>query len=106
MVRSYCFGPEEYEEAMEKMRLATTALTDRECELLAKLWRAALAAAASIDADDFETLAGYRVYEGNLHWYYRMASGMLEEILEEKKLAELRKESAQREPVDPSDLPF
>jgi len=70
MVHSYCFQPEEYQEAMEKMRLAAE-LSDRECELLAKLWRAALVA-ASIDSEDFETLAGYRVYSGNLHWYCRI----------------------------------
>jgi hypothetical protein len=64
MVRSYCFQPEEYEQTMEKMRLTTAELSNRECELLAKLWRAALAAAASIDSEDFETLAGYRVYSG------------------------------------------
>jgi hypothetical protein len=106
MVRSYCFQPEEYDEALEKMRLAAAKLTEREQKLLAKLWRAALTAAASIDADNFETLAGYRVYQGDLHWYYRTASGMVERTLEEKKLAELRKESAEREPVDLSDVPF
>jgi alkylhydroperoxidase family enzyme len=100
MVRSYCFQPEEYDEAMEKMRLAAAKLSDRERELLAKLWRAALAAAASIDSEDFETLAGYRVYSGDLHWYYRMLSGMVEKILEEKRLAELQKEHAEREPED------
>jgi hypothetical protein len=106
MVRSYCFQPEEYEEAMEKMRLAAAKLSNRECELLAKLWRAALAAAAFIDSEDFETLAGYRVYSGNLHWYYRMLSGMVEKILEEKRLAELQKEHAEWEPEDISDIPF
>ncbi len=97
MVRSYSFQPEEYEEAMEKMRLAAAELSDRECELLAKLWRAALAAAASIDSEDFETLAGYRVYSGDLHWYYRMLSGMVEEILQEKRTGELRDEIAERD---------
>jgi hypothetical protein len=106
MVRSYCFQPEEYEEAMEKMRLAATKLSDRECERLAKLWRAALAAAASIDADDFETPAGRRVYSGDLHYYYRMVSGMVEQILQEKRYAGYRKEIAEREPVDLPDAPF
>src|SRR5829696_5721132 len=58
MVHNYCFQPEEYDEAMEKMRLAAVELSDRECELLAKIWRAALAAAASIDPSD-ERLVGY-----------------------------------------------
>jgi len=106
MVRSYCFQPEEYEEAMEKMRLAATKLTDHECELLAQLWRAALAAAASIDADDFETLAGHRVYSGDLHYFYRLSSSMVEKILQEKKHAEFQKEIAERDPADLPDPPF
>jgi hypothetical protein len=106
MVYSYCFQLEEYEEAMEKMRPAATTLTDHECELLGKLWRAALAAAASIDADDFETPAGRRVYSGDLHWFYRMSSSMVEKILQEKKYAGFRKEIAEREPVDLPDPPF
>jgi hypothetical protein len=106
MVHSYCGWPEDYEEAMEKMRLAAVGLTDGEHKLLATFWRAALAAAASIDSEDFETLAGYGVYSGNLHRYYRMLSGMVEKILEEKRLAELQKEHAQREPEDISDIPF
>ena len=105
MVRSYCFQPEEYDEAMEKMRLAATQLTGRESELLATLWRAALAAAASIDPED-TTLVGHKVDRGDLHRYYRMLSGMVEKILEEKKLAELRKESEERGPVDLWDPPF
>ena len=105
MVRSYCFQPEEYDEAMENMRLAATQLTGRESELLATLWRAALAAAASIDPED-TTLVGHKVDRGDLHRYYRMLSGMVEKILEEKKLAELRKESEERGPVDLWDPPF
>ncbi len=105
MVRSYCFQPEEYDEAMENMRLAATQLTGRESELLATLWRAALAAAASIDPED-TTLVGHKVDRGDLHRYYRMLSGMVEKILEEKKLAELRKESEEQGPVDLWDPPF
>ncbi len=105
MVRSYCFQPEEYDEAMENMRLAATQLTGRESELLATLWRAALAAAASIDPED-TTLVGHKVDRGDLHRYYRMLSGMVEKILEEKKLAELRKESEEQGPVDLPDPPF
>jgi hypothetical protein len=81
LCRNYAYQPEEYDEAMEKMRLAAVELTDDECRLLSQLWHAALAAAASIDADDFESLAGYRVYSGNLHRYYRMVSGMIDKIL-------------------------
>lgn len=106
MVRSYCFQPEEYDEAMEKMHSAGAEITDREYKLLAKLWRSALSAAASIDSEDFETLAGYGVYSGNLHWYYRMLSGMIEETLREKKEAVLQKKMAEQEPEDISDIPF
>jgi hypothetical protein len=117
MVRSYCMQPEEYDEAMEKMRLAAARLTEREHELLAKLWRVALAAAASIDSEDYETIVRDRVNRSDLHWYYRAFSGMIEKTLDEKKLAELRKKnekelaelrkkSAEQEPIDLADLPF
>jgi hypothetical protein len=106
MVHSYCFQAEEYEEAMDRMRLAAVELSDREHELLAKIWRAALAAAASIDPDDYETIAGYRVDSGSLHWFYRMQSGMVEDILSEKREAERQKALAEREPEDLSDIPF
>jgi hypothetical protein len=58
MVHNICFQPEQSDEAMEKMRLAAAGLSDREYELLAKLWRAALAAAASIYPNDFWPLTG------------------------------------------------
>ena len=106
MVPSYGFVPEEYDEAMQKMRSAATKLTDREHQLLAKVWRAALAAAASVDAEDFESLAGYGVYSGDLHRYYRTVSGMIERTLQEKRLAELSKETTALEPLDYQDLPF
>ena len=110
MVPSYCFQPEDYDEAMGKMRLATMELTDREHELLVRLWCAALAAAASIDPEDFETSTGYKVYRADLHSYYRVLSSMVEETLQEKRLAELRAEHersmAEREPIDDSDIPF
>jgi hypothetical protein len=111
MVRSRSFQwPSEYDEALEKMRLAAAELTDREHELLSKLWRAALAAAASIDSEDFATLAGYCVYRGNLHRYYRMLSEMIEYVLQEKMRekweAERQKKLAEREPEDSSDIPF
>jgi hypothetical protein len=62
----YCFQREEYEEAMQKMRLEATRLTDRDREHLAKIVRAGKAAASSIDPDD-ETPAGYRYCRGELH---------------------------------------
>jgi hypothetical protein len=80
----------EYGEARERMGTAAASLTDREHKLLAKLWRAALVAAASVDSEDFETLVGYGVYRGNLHRYYRMTSSMIEDTLQERSFAEYR----------------
>jgi hypothetical protein len=81
MVRSYCFQPQEYEEAMEKMRLAATEFTSQDRELLAELVHAAKAAYASIDPKD-RTPIGHKVNRGDVHWYYRMVSAMVEEILQ------------------------
>ena len=106
LVHNYCFQPEEYDEAIEKMCLAAARLTEREHELLAKLWRAALAAAASIDSDDFETHAGHKVCSGNLHYYYRMLSSMIEKTLQARKADDRRKEPAEQEPIDYADHPF
>lgn len=98
LVHNYCFQWHiEYDEAMDKMRLAAVELTDHEHKLLAKLWRAALVAAAAVDSEDFETLAGYRVYRGDLHQYYRMTSGMIERTLQERRLAEHQKEFDHRD---------
>lgn len=101
----------EYDEAMDRIRLAAAGLTDHEHKLLAKLWHAALAAAASVDANDYETLTGYRVYRGNLHRYYRMLSGMVEEVLGkillERREAELQRKMAEREAEEFwDDIPF
>ena len=104
LVRSYCLQPEEYQEAMTKMRRVTAELTDRECKVLARIWRTALAAAASIDPDD-HTHIGYGVDCGDLHYYYRVASGMVESTLLEKRVEEHRK-AAEREPEDFEDIPF
>ena len=106
MVHNYGFQPEEYDEAIEKMGLAAAKLTDREHQRLARIWRAALAAAGSVDADDYESLAGYRVYSGDLHYYYRMVSGMVERTLQAKKHDEFRKELAEQESVDDPEVPF
>src|SRR4028118_1035703 len=59
LCRNYAYQPFEHEEAMDKMRDAAIELTDRDCNLLGEVWRAALAAAAAIDPDD-ETPAGHR----------------------------------------------
>jgi hypothetical protein len=104
LCRSYAYQEFEYDQAMEAMHLAATEITSRDRELLTKHWRFALAAAASIDPDD-ETPAGHKIDRGDVHWYYRMVSGMIEEILQEKKVAELQKQTAKREPEDLDDPP-
>ena len=103
MVHTSSFRPEEYEEAMRKMRSAAAEITEHEAELLGKFWRFAMAAAASIDPYD-PTPAGYKVDRGDVHRYYRMVSRMVEEIWEEKKIAEIPREDAQVE-LDEDGLP-
>ncbi len=100
MVDSYCFQPREYDEALEKMRFAAARITEREQKLLTKLWRAALGAAASIDVDDVQTLIGRRLYPFNLHWRYRMFSGMVERVLQDKEVAEREPEEFSEEDFD------
>jgi hypothetical protein len=45
-LHNYCLQPQEYEEAVETMRAAAAGLAGRDRELLGRIWRAALAAAA------------------------------------------------------------
>ncbi len=99
LCHNYAYQLNEYDEAMDKMRLAAAKLTDQDCKLLAKLWRAALAAAASIDPDD-RTPAGYRVGRGDYHRFYRMVSRMVEKTLRDKEFAELREKISNQEPED------
>jgi len=80
LVHNVSFDPVEYEEAMEKMRLAATEITNRDLELLWRLWRLALAAAASIDPRD-RTPAGVRYDAGDLHYFYSVLSGMVREVV-------------------------
>ena len=84
----YCFQREEYEEAMQKMSLEATRLTDSDREHLAKIVRAGKAAASSIDPDD-ETPAGYRYCRGDVNFYYQMMSYMVDEVLRDAQWAEL-----------------
>jgi hypothetical protein len=77
-----------YDDVMLKMRRAVDELTEQEHKILVQVWCAALAAASSIDPEDFETLAGHKVYRANLHGYYRTASGLIEMILREKRSAQ------------------
>jgi hypothetical protein len=85
------YMPEEYEDDMKAMRRTAAELTEDDCEGLTKIWRSALAAAASVDPYDYETLVGWREYRADLHGYYRMVSSKVEEVEWEKRLAEFRK---------------
>ena len=106
MVRSCCFQPEEYDEAMNKMSLAAAELTDRECKLLRAFVRAALKACASVDPFDTDTPAGHRVYSADLHYCYRMEAGMVTDILWHREDLICRERLAQEDPVDYYDMPF
>ena len=83
LASNYAFQPEEYEEAMRKMRLAAAKLTTQDRDLLAEIVRAAKAA-VSIDPDD-ETPAGYGARRGDVHYHHSMAASMVEEILQEAR---------------------
>jgi hypothetical protein len=78
---NYCFQQVEYEEAMQKMSLEATRLTDSDREHLAKIVRAYEAAASSIDPND-ETPAGYKVCRRDVHWHYQMISEMVNDALQ------------------------
>ena len=106
-MQSFSYGPCEYDEAMEEMRLAAAETTDHDREQLAGIWRSALAAAASVDPYDYETRVARRAYRADLHRYYRMLSDMVEEVEWEKRYAEFRKkELAEREPMYDEDIPL
>lgn len=103
LVHNVCFLPYEYEEAMQKMLLAAAATTDRDRELLMELVRCSIAACASIDLFDEDTIVKYRAYRSDLHRYYLMVYTMVGDILYEQFT---REHIAELEPVDESDIPF
>src|SRR5215211_6676678 len=86
MVHTYCYGVEE-DDDMKAMRLAAAELTDHDCEGLTKIWRSALAAAASVDPYDYETLVKRKVDCADLHGFYRMVSSKVEEVERQKSHA-------------------
>ncbi len=104
LVRNEVLGKEEYDEIITYMRRAAAELTDRECKLLAKLSRAALASSLSIDPDD-ETPAGFRIVRGDDHYFFEMVSDMVEDTLRGKGMEESRK-AVEREPEDYSEISF
>jgi hypothetical protein len=61
LIDSRIYVPQENkDEHMKTMRHAASELTEHDCEGLTKIWRSALAAAASVDPYDYETLVGGR----------------------------------------------
>lgn len=107
MVRLYGYQEGDHEYHMKNMHLAATELSEREHKILVQIWRAALVAAASLDPEDYETVVGYRVFRGDLHYCYRMFASMIEEVLNERTWgmleAELRR-SAERTTKEDSPL--
>ena len=103
MVYSYCFQPQEFEEAMERMVLAVAETTEGDRELLKEFVRRALTASASVDRFDTDTIVGHRVYRYDLHYYYGMVAHMVTETLHEWRR---RERLAELEPTDDSDIPF
>jgi hypothetical protein len=85
---NYSVQLEEYEEAMQKMRLEATRLTDRDRELLAEIVRAGKAAASSIDPND-KTPAGYKVCRRDVRWHHEMISSMVDEVLQDARWVEV-----------------
>jgi hypothetical protein len=79
---NYSFGPEDYEDAMQKMSLEATRLTDSDREHLAKIVRACEAAASSICTSQVIDY-GDKVWQRNVRWYYQMMSDMVDEVLQE-----------------------
>lgn len=80
LVYNYLLSNEEYDEAVEKMGLAATELTDKDREALVKIAHAGMLAARSIDPDDFRPV-GYKVEQGDYHYYYSMVSNMIKRTL-------------------------
>ena len=110
LVHSRFHEPAEYEEAMEKMRLAATQITDRDHKLLTRLRHAARAAADSIDPDDDRPGVRYKSRRGAYHGYYLIISFMIQLTFEERKTAEEQlSEEPQVVEIEPDDfevLPF
>ena len=105
LIRTFEMAPEEYDGATERMSLAAAGLTDREHELLARLWRAALSAAASIDPFDGTPVPYYKACRGDFHGYYRMLSGLVEGVLRERQIEKLH-EGADRDAAGLPDARF
>ncbi len=82
LIYSYYLEPEEYEEAMNRMRLAATELTGPDRESLAAIVQAGMIAASSIDPND-ERPVGYKVDQGDYRRYLEMIFGMVDDVLQQ-----------------------
>ena len=80
LIRNHCYQLEEHEEAIEKVRLAATRITQRDREILAEIVRASFLTALSIDPGD-KRPAGHKVDRGHHHYYYKNLSGLIDKAL-------------------------
>jgi hypothetical protein len=81
LCRNYAFQPEEFYVAGHNMLHLACVLTEHDREVLAEVTQAAKAASESLDKDDFETPAGFRICVADLHHYYALISAMVEKAL-------------------------
>lgn len=81
LCRNYSFQAEEFYMADHNMLYLARALTARDREVLAEVAQAAKTASDSLDKDDRETPAGFRICVANLHYYYALISEMVGKAL-------------------------
>jgi|SRR5215204_2215532 len=72
---------EEFDEAMEKMRVAAAGLADRDRELLAEIVRASRLASCSIDPDDELLPVGYKLDRRHHQLFYGVVSDTVRNVL-------------------------
>ena len=82
LIHSCYLEPEEYEEAMDRMRLAATELTGPDRQSLAAILQAGRIAASSIDPND-ERPVGHKVDMGDHRRYLEMAIFMVDRVLQQ-----------------------
>src|SRR5215208_3429923 len=81
LCRNYAFQPEEFYMADHNMLHLTYALTEHDREFLAEVVQAGRVASDSLDKDDRETPAGFRICIADLHHFYTMVCEMVEKAL-------------------------
>lgn len=100
--------PDDYDEAVDFLDRASAELTGGDCKRLAEIWRAALAAGASVDPEDRSAhVTAYNLHQGVLHTYHRQVSRFVEDTLSHREAEESRRRYATQEPDDSwEDIPF